>query len=126
MLVAPSTARLASMPARGRCTVFRAAANALSTQGSKAYARALAKASILSQEEADIIAHGLDHVGEEWESGKFEVKPGDEDIHTANERRLTELVGPVGGKLHTGRCSAHTSPLVTLQHCRMRLQRCHR
>jgi argininosuccinate lyase len=31
------------------------------------------------------------------------VKPGDEDIHTANERRLTELVGAVGGKLHTGR-----------------------
>lgn len=34
---------------------------------------------------------------------QFEVQPGDEDIHTANERRLTELIGPVGGKLHTGR-----------------------
>jgi argininosuccinate lyase len=33
----------------------------------------------------------------------FEIKQGDEDIHTANERRLTELVGAVGGKLHTGR-----------------------
>jgi hypothetical protein len=31
------------------------------------------------------------------------IKTGDEDIHTANERRLTELIGPVGGKLHTGR-----------------------
>jgi argininosuccinate lyase len=42
-------------------------------------------------------------VGKEWESGSFEVKPGDEDIHTANERRLSELVGAAGGKLHTGR-----------------------
>lgn len=39
----------------------------------------------------------------EWAAGAFVVKPGDEDIHTANERRLTELVGAVGGKLHTGR-----------------------
>jgi hypothetical protein len=39
----------------------------------------------------------------EWEAGTFKIVSGDEDIHTANERRLTELVGPVGGKLHTGR-----------------------
>lgn len=42
-------------------------------------------------------------VHEEWQAGVFVVKPGDEDIHTANERRLTELIGAVGGKLHTGR-----------------------
>lgn len=42
-------------------------------------------------------------VASEWAAGKFVVKPGDEDIHTANERRLTELIGAVGGKLHTGR-----------------------
>ncbi len=42
-------------------------------------------------------------MAEEWKAGAFVVKPGDEDIHTANERRLTELVGAVGGKLHTGR-----------------------
>jgi argininosuccinate lyase len=47
---------------------------------------------------------GLESVAGEWESGVFEIKKGDEDIHTANERRLTELVGSVGGKLHTGRC----------------------
>ena len=35
--------------------------------------------------------------------GGSQVVGGDEDIHTANERRLTELIGPVGGKLHTGR-----------------------
>ena len=34
---------------------------------------------------------------------QFVVQPDDEDIHTANERRLTELIGPLGGKLHTGR-----------------------
>merc|ERR1711943_153108 len=42
-------------------------------------------------------------VRQEWADGKFEIKPGDEDIHTANERRLTEIIGSVGGKLHTGR-----------------------
>jgi hypothetical protein len=42
-------------------------------------------------------------VAAEWEAGSFEIKSGDEDIHTANERRLSELVGAVGGKLHTGR-----------------------
>jgi argininosuccinate lyase len=71
--------------------------------GSQAYAKALAKAGILKDDEAAAIVAGLDTVAEEWRAGAFEVKPGDEDIHTANERRLTELVGPVGGKLHTGR-----------------------
>jgi hypothetical protein len=42
-------------------------------------------------------------VAAEWAGGAFVIKPGDEDIHTANERRLTELIGAVGGKLHTGR-----------------------
>lgn len=34
---------------------------------------------------------------------QFAIQPDDEDIHTANERRLSELIGPLGGKLHTGR-----------------------
>ena len=42
-------------------------------------------------------------VAADWEAGTFEIKSGDEDIHTANERRLSELIGAVGGKLHTGR-----------------------
>ena len=46
---------------------------------------------------------GLSAVAAEWAAGAFVVREGDEDIHTANERRLGELVGPVGGKLHTGR-----------------------
>jgi len=71
--------------------------------GSISYARALAKGGILTEVEKNKIVEGLTQVRAEWEQGRFEVQPGDEDIHTANERRLTELIGPVGGKLHTGR-----------------------
>lgn len=72
-------------------------------QGSKAYSQALAKIGILSQGEANQIQAGLDKVKEEWSSNTFAIHPQDEDIHTANERRLTELIGSVAGKLHTGR-----------------------
>ncbi len=72
-------------------------------QGSQAYARALARANILTEAEAEQIVAGLAQVHEEWATGQFASKPGDEDIHTANERRLTELIGAVAGKLHTGR-----------------------
>lgn len=71
--------------------------------GSKAYARALAACGVLTSTEMETIVSGLEAVKQEWHDGRFEVKLGDEDIHTANERRLTELVGAVGGKLHTGR-----------------------
>lgn len=73
------------------------------SQGSQAYARALSTAGVLSEEEASNIIAGLDKVGAEWEEGIFQIKAGDEDIHTANERRLTEMIGAVAGKLHTGR-----------------------
>ena len=47
---------------------------------------------------------GLDAVEQEWKAGQFEIQPSDEDIHTANERRLSEIIGAeVAGKLHTGR-----------------------
>jgi len=73
--------------------------------GSVAYAKALARPPqcIISKEESEELVRGLELVRKEWEEGKFEIKGGDEDIHTANERRLTEIVGAVGGKLHTGR-----------------------
>jgi argininosuccinate lyase len=71
--------------------------------GSVAYAKANVLIGILTQEEGDAIVAGLESVRVEWASNAFEIKPGDEDIHTANERRLTEIVGPLGGKLHTGR-----------------------
>ncbi|MCS6844552.1 MAG: argininosuccinate lyase [Caldilineales bacterium] len=72
-------------------------------EGSQAYARALARAGLLTPEERDALVAGLDQVAEEWRSGRFALAPGDEDIHTAVERRLAELIGPVAGKLHTGR-----------------------
>jgi argininosuccinate lyase len=72
-------------------------------EGSKAYAVALARSGIVSDAEMEEMGTGLDQVAEEWASGTFVLQPGDEDIHTANERRLTEIVGAVGGKLHTGR-----------------------
>ncbi|KZT26302.1 argininosuccinate lyase, partial [Neolentinus lepideus HHB14362 ss-1] len=72
-------------------------------KGSIAYARSLALVLILTEEEVSKIVEGLKKVGQEWENGTFEIKPDDEDIHTANERRLSELIGPLGGKLHTGR-----------------------
>ena len=71
--------------------------------GSQAYARALARSGIITGDEAEALVTGLARVADEWAAGHFELRPGDEDIHTANERRMTELLGDVAGKLHTGR-----------------------
>jgi argininosuccinate lyase len=70
---------------------------------SKAHVAMLAEAGVLEQAEAEELQRGLDQVGAELEEGAFAFDSGDEDIHMAVERRLTELVGPVGGKLHTAR-----------------------
>ena len=70
---------------------------------SRAHARMLAAAGIISGEDRDTLLGGLERVAEELEEGTFEVDPGDEDIHMAIERRLTAIVGPVGGRLHTAR-----------------------
>ncbi len=72
-------------------------------RGSLAYAHALAGAGLITVEESDQLAAGLKLVRAEFDADSFEIKSGDEDIHTAVERRLAELVGPVAGKLHTGR-----------------------
>ena len=72
-------------------------------QGSQAYAAALGGAGLLTAEEVSALQAGLDRVAAEWESDTFELQSSDEDIHTANERRLGELAGAVAGKLHTGR-----------------------
>ncbi len=72
-------------------------------RGSIAYARALACAGIITAEERDQLIAGLEQVRAEFEASTFQLQPDDEDIHTAVERRLGELVGPVAGKLHTGR-----------------------
>ncbi|KAG5898616.1 hypothetical protein JTB14_020992 [Gonioctena quinquepunctata] len=71
--------------------------------GSKAYAEALRKIDLLTSKETEDICRGLDTVKDEWKSGTFEIKNGDEDIHTANERRLKEIIGEPATKLHVGR-----------------------
>ena len=70
-------------------------------EGSIVYARALADAKVITPAEAESIIGGLRQVMQEFDV--FEFAESDEDIHTAVERRLTEIVGEVGGKLHTGR-----------------------
>lgn len=71
--------------------------------GSLAWADAIHKAGILSDEEHASLSLGLDTVRKEFASGQFIFQPSDEDIHTAVERRLGELIGAAAGKLHTGR-----------------------
>jgi len=70
---------------------------------SQAHVAMLAETGVLTGEEASTLVRGLDEVGGELERGDFSFDDGDEDIHMAIERRLTEIVGPVGGKLHTAR-----------------------
>ncbi|TRX89354.1 hypothetical protein FHL15_009791 [Xylaria flabelliformis] len=72
--------------------------------GSIAFARANSKAGIINDDEFKAIERGLLQVMEEWKQGTFVIMPNDEDIHTANERRLGEVIGSdIAGKLHTGR-----------------------
>ncbi len=71
--------------------------------GSEAWARALAGAGVLDPRELATILDGLDAVRRELLAGTFPFRLELEDIHMNVERRLVELVGPVGGKLHTGR-----------------------
>jgi argininosuccinate lyase len=71
--------------------------------GSIAWAQALEQAGVLTQAESEFITIGLQAIQSEFEEGIFQFQESDEDIHTAVERRLGELIGPVAGKLHTGR-----------------------
>ena len=71
--------------------------------GSLAWARGLLQVGMITQDECDEIYHGLESIASEFERGEFTFHESDEDIHTAVERRLGELIGPLAGKLHTGR-----------------------
>ena len=71
--------------------------------GSKAHVKGLVAAGIISAEDGAIVGAALDRVGDELASGTMVFKPGDEDVHTAVERRVTELAGAAGARLHTGR-----------------------
>ncbi|KAK5016333.1 argininosuccinate lyase, partial [Cryomyces antarcticus] len=74
-------------------------------RGSIAWARANKNSGLLTEDEFSAIEKGFTQVHQEWQSNTFDIKPGvDEDIHTANERRLGEIIGTgIAGKLHTGR-----------------------
>jgi len=72
-------------------------------RGSAAWARALARAEVITAVEAETLCSGLQVVWDEFNRSLFSFAPNDEDIHTAVERRLSEIVGEVSGKLHTGR-----------------------
>ena len=71
--------------------------------GSTAHVRGLVNAKIISVAEGEKIILALNTVATEMSSGKFEFVASDEDIHTAIERRVTQLAGDAGAKLHTGR-----------------------
>ena len=72
-------------------------------QGSQAHCRMLVKQKLLTRTEGDKIRKGLERVQREIEQGRFPFLASDEDIHMAVERRLTEKIGLLGGKLHTAR-----------------------
>ena len=71
--------------------------------GSIAHARMLARQEIISKEDADLICQGLEQVREEIQADNFPWDPGLEDLHMNIETRLHQLIGPVAGRLHTGR-----------------------
>ncbi|XP_050318371.1 argininosuccinate lyase [Bactrocera neohumeralis] len=71
--------------------------------GSIAYAEALARAGLITDKDAAEIGAALEVVRREWRDGSIKFLSSDEDVHTVNERRLTELIGDVGKRLHTGR-----------------------
>jgi argininosuccinate lyase len=70
---------------------------------SKAHAEMLAEAGIISAQDAKSIVHGLDTILSEIEAGRFKFKRALEDIHMNVEARLTDLIGPAAGRLHTAR-----------------------
>ena len=88
-------------------------------QDSQVHATMLARQGIISNADAQAICRGLTEVAEEIRQGKFVFSVKDEDIHMAIEKRMTEIVGPAGGRLHTGRSrndQTTTSTKMYLRH----------
>lgn len=71
--------------------------------GSLAYAEILCENSLLTKNELSEIQKAFKTILDEWNSSQLKFVDGDEDVHTVNERRLTELIGDIGRKIHTGR-----------------------
>jgi argininosuccinate lyase len=76
---------------------------AADVEASIAHVHGLGRAGIIEEKEATQLVEALQRTGDELAAGVFEFEPGEEDIHTAIERRVRELAGDVGAKLHTGR-----------------------
>ena len=76
---------------------------AVDVRGSLAHVAMLASVGLVDEDEAGALRRGLEEVLAEAEADTFRFEDGDEDVHSAVERRVVELVGEVGGKLHTGR-----------------------
>ena len=72
-------------------------------EGSRAHVRGLGRVGLLDDAEVKSVLDALDAVERDLADGTFVFEPTDEDIHTAVERRVTEIAGPAGAKLHTGR-----------------------
>jgi argininosuccinate lyase len=97
-------------------------------RGSMAYARAIERLGLITADELKQIQDGLVQVKQEFDTGTFVAVDSDEDIHTAVERRLTELIGDPGKKLHTGRSrndqvatDAHLAMLTTIAQTKLQL-----
>jgi len=71
--------------------------------GSIAHAKMLAKTGIISEDDREKLISGLETIRQEYRNGEFNPGIESEDVHFAVERRLTELVGDAGKKLHTAR-----------------------
>ncbi len=71
--------------------------------GSMAWAKAIFNVGLITKIEFEQIISGLEQINSLFETDTFVFEPSDEDIHTAVERKLTELIGDTAGKLHTGR-----------------------
>ena len=72
-------------------------------EGSRAHAAGLRQAELLSDADHDAIQSGLAALLASWEAGEWDVEPGDEDVHSAVERRLVDAIGEAGKRLHLGR-----------------------
>ncbi len=92
-------------------------------QGSIAHAAALRKAGILTADEEQAIASGLEEIRGEIEAGTFEFQTSLEDIHMNIEKALTDRIGPAGAKLHTARSRNDQVALDTRLYCRAEIAR---
>ncbi len=89
--------------------------------GSVAHVRGLGYTGVLDEADVARLLEALDTVGAEFSSGRFSFNPGDEDIHTAIERRVTELAGDTGAKLHTARSRNDQVATALRLYCRRRI-----